>query len=50
MIEQKTFKDLEIGDKFRFMYDSENTIRTVVQIGKREIYCPTQFSNEFDEN
>ncbi len=34
------FNQLEQGQKFRFDYDAEDTIRVAQQIGKTEIYCP----------
>lgn len=39
------FDHLKVGQKFRFTWDSEKTIRTCCQIGKTEIYCPIDGSN-----
>jgi hypothetical protein len=38
------------GDKFRFLYDPEDRVRTANQVGKTEIYCPHNGSNPYDEN
>lgn len=42
---ETTFNKLKEGQKFRFPTDALGTIRTALQIGKTEIYCPIDGSN-----
>jgi len=43
-----TFNKLKLKQKFRFEHESPEVIRTALQIGKTEIWCPHQKSDPYN--
>lgn len=45
---EKSLYEVKEGEQFRFTHDGERIVRTAVQVGRTEIYCPHQNSNPYD--